>query len=650
MVLIALGAVLLFGMAALVLDGGLNFVDRRHLQLAADAGALAGASSIGLSTSNAALDTAQSYTWENLSLPVPAGCVTTTVTNSQGTGSRKTCIDATSGYTVVSIYPDVTQTAAHPTFPPEDTVGVDITHSKQQTGLSAIFGGQNCGASNPPPATCVTIATHAAAEAQPGTRNFPYALATRFLKVQGNGNVAAFGASLIGACSGDGSGAFKGNGGANGGIQLIGSSEIDLGAGASDNTATTYTSPQALLLADPNSVTTCQGKSSSNANNDGSAGWGPMGSNVKFVADAMEYNTFWAFNAGPTTCSITNPTPATCESNYYGDANWMDNCWKSGGTDVPVKTGAPVSTSSPPNVPNFVDQSTGTIYPTPADTLQTCTPGKAKPPNASFEGSYPYSQFPGFPPYASPSVLVNTLGYTIPSSGSPGGAVLPCTSAAIVPTVAGGGGFRYTSLASSGCSNADLTFAPGWYVFEGAFTLSPHTLTCSGAGLPQLAGCAFIFRNGASFDMGGQNNQLNCATVGSTKGCSFEFQDTGTAVSPGNYMDLSQKMDVNLTPIPYTQNSTTFKFPIIYSNQATDCLDTNGKCAVSFSQPGTFNMAGTVFVPHGILDIGSNVSAVTGQLIADTIQIQAGSSATPSGVAYRGNQSAPVPGAAVLVE
>src|SRR5205823_980609 len=156
-----------------------------------------------------------------------------------------------------------------------------------------------------------------------GTRQFPFALATRFLELQGGGTIQTFGSVLVGACSSDGTGTFKGNGGFNGGINFNGSTRLSLGAAISTATGTTYyTSPQAVTVADGNPEPAC----TSTAGND-PADWNSMGDKVSFSASSSEFNPYWAFNSGPTTCT-TPYTIDKCELTPAGDtANWTDNCW-----------------------------------------------------------------------------------------------------------------------------------------------------------------------------------------------------------------------------------------------------------------------------------------------------------------------------------
>ena len=77
----------------------------------------------------------------------------------------------------------------------------------------------------------------------------------------------------------------------------------------------------------------------------------------------------------------------------------------------------------------------------------------------------------------------------------------------------------------------------------------------------------------------------------------------------------------------------------------------NGPCAVAMTQSGgVFNVGGTFFVPHGIMNVFANAGPTSGQVIADTLQLQGGSSSLGGAVAYKGSLVAPVPGAAVLFE
>ena len=56
LVMVALGAVVLFGISALVIDSGFGFAKKAKLQNTADAAALAGAMEIGIALMNNTLD------------------------------------------------------------------------------------------------------------------------------------------------------------------------------------------------------------------------------------------------------------------------------------------------------------------------------------------------------------------------------------------------------------------------------------------------------------------------------------------------------------------------------------------------------------------------------------------------------------------
>jgi hypothetical protein len=92
-------------------------------------------------------------------------------------------------------------------------------------------------------------------------------------------------------------------------------------------------------------------------------------------------------------------------------------------------------------------------------------------------------------------------------------------------------------------------------------------------------------------------------------------------------------------------------FPLIYSNNANTCIKNNNiPCAVSMSQSSTFNAAGTIYVPYGVFYANANASPVSGQVVADTIRLQSGASASQGGVAYREDVTAPIIGDNILIE
>ncbi|TMB90818.1 MAG: hypothetical protein E6J45_08020 [Chloroflexi bacterium] len=352
LIIMALAVLLVFSVGALVIDGGLNYADKRQMQLTADAGALAGAASLGVlsgsSAATSALTNGQSYAWQNLRLSPPSGCLTTTPSGNANIGFTLTCSNAAFTITVTNpLYPSgtsgaqYTQDTSHSAYPPEDTVGANITHNNPSVGFARVVG---FGAT--------TIASHAVAEAQPGTRQFPFALATRYLDLQGNAAIQLYGAALVGACSSDGTGNFTAHN-KNGGLYGNGQTVLKLGSSVDSTSGTTYyTSPEALVMADP-ATANCTG---SNGNADAALGWTGFLRKVSFAQDAVSYNPFWAFNAGPasTNCSIANATQSACEWNWYGDTTWNDTCWQSGGTDVSVlgDTPAPTYDANSSAVPN----------------------------------------------------------------------------------------------------------------------------------------------------------------------------------------------------------------------------------------------------------------------------------------------------------
>jgi hypothetical protein len=592
--------------AVLALDTGYNWADRRNLQSAADQGALAAASDI--SAGNAAvLQLGQNYAWRDLNQAIPASM--TTLCN----GAANACtVGPYNGYTitVTSHY-----SAKNPAYSPNNTVAVDVQHQNPGIGFESFLGFGS-----------VHIAVHAAATSEPGQLNFPFALATRFLDMVGNSAVASYGAVLVGQCSDNGRGDFVDNG-ANGGIRLGGQSEIDLGL-AQDSSGDN-TSAQALLLSTPGATCT----NPPNTASDGSSNWSGFGNGVYFDPNTTNYNYYYGFNAGPAGCSSSTSLYSTCTASPIGSGLWQDGCWTSGGGSVNIKTSTGIYSSSSGGV--------GTITP---GVVVPCVAG------ASHEGSFPDSRWPNLPVYSSAADLAGNLGDAPKLTGS-------------ANTITAGAGGS-TSISADQYFNsanvntkANLVFAPGTYVFDGSAALltigngASGSLTCSAGtsshivNFPGITGCVFVFENGASLSM--QSGAINCAdSISGDGNCAFEFDGTGS-------LTFSSGLNATLHPIAYTDAATgaTYRMPLVYSTQSNNCLNSSAACAISMSSSGaTFDVRGTLYARLGIVSINANAQPVSGQVIADTVELQAGSAAAPGGVAYNGSAVAPAAAPASLIE
>ncbi|MEA2646313.1 MAG: hypothetical protein QOE92_1396 [Chloroflexota bacterium] len=576
-VLLVLAMTLIIGMASLAIDAGLSYVDQRDLRKAADLASLGGAGSIGTSgfTSSlqtTVLNTAQAYAWQNVKATAPA----ITCTGAQLSGN--TCTVSGSNYTVTATYPYTPQNGA--SFPPENSVGVDITHNYQTPGfLGALGFSHRCtGPQYTGGNMCVSV--HAAAVVKAGSSTFPYALATRFLQLQGSGTASVYGASMISECAGDGTGSFVTNS-SNGGIYFNGGTTLTIGQATQGGAVS---SPAAILLADPQGVN-CTSTSNQNA----SASWNGFQDKACFLSTCPGYNASFAFNY-----NAVSP-------------DWDDHCWQ-GGNAAKVLVSA---------VPPSAEASTGVRTPgSPAPA--SCTRAGNPP---SDEGSYLYSNWPGFPNFLSPSgIIATSLGVNAPRA-------------------------TYTSTPGT------TMFAPGWYVFDGngaSISGNSRTIGCNaGTGPGGMTGCVFTFRNGADIDLG-NNSNVNCGAPNGP--CAFEFK-------PGSTMAISGSgTAVNLNPIsiprihPTTGLSSPYNLPIIYSTDNSDCLGTSAPCSVAMSQSNNFNVGGTIFVPHGVVSVNANAAPVSGQLIADTVKLQGGNSSDGGAVAYKGALVTPIPGPAALFE
>ncbi|HUY60404.1 MAG TPA: hypothetical protein VMW49_00875, partial [Candidatus Dormibacteraeota bacterium] len=213
----------------------------------------------------------------------------------------------------------------------------------------------------------------------------------------------------------------------------------------------------------------------------------------------------------------------------------------------------------------------------------------------------------------------------------------------------------------------------GIYIFKGStnsININNGSLTCQSNGSSENVypnGCIFIFEQGAGFAMSGSSAAINCsygsASVSSvpvsTAPCSFYFVDS----TPGSNSAFSVTKGAGgtINPIPYCVPASTAagcatdNFPVIYSNNvSTSALrpitSLQGAAVVTFDQPGSLQVNGTIYVPHGIYDSSANASQITGQVIADTFRLQTGNSAAPAGVSYNSSTAAPVQEPAFLIE
>lgn len=607
MVIAALVLPVMLGIGAIAIDVGANFADQRVLQRASDEGALAGASNLR-SGEAATLQIAQAYAWRDLGQSVPSSVSTSC------TSSVTTCaVGPVNGYTVTVTNPYTPHNTA---YSPTQVVSVDIKHVNPAVGFEAAIGFPS-----------VTLNVHAAATAKAGFVNFPFALATRFLDLTGNGSITAYGAVLVGQCDDSGKGDLA-DGGSNGGIRFGGAqSELDL-ASSKDSTGA-YASAQAGLLAVPGSGTGCTAASGSDA----SSGWSNLSGQVSFSASASDYNYFYGFNSGPSGC--TSSTSTGCTGSTVGDGSWQDTCWTNG-SKVPVRTSTGYFTASSTGV--------GTIT---SGTVSDCSSP------TSHEGSFSDTKW--MPPYSAPGDLAQALGD-------------PPLYSATGTTLSGSGGQstsvtanqRFTVVNNN--NSANYSFAPGWYIFDGSnasLSLGNNgSVTCrSGtstaiSGWSGVAGCVFIFVNGADFT--GSQATINCAdTISGDGNCAFQFSSTTSNGSVGS-MKLGSSTNVTAHPITFTDAATgrTLRFPLIYSTQVASSLNcSNNPCSVYLSQSGsTFDVRGTFYAPYGVASFNANAAPVSGQIVADTIQLQSGASASGNGVAYNGSAVAPAALPSQLIE
>lgn len=594
MIILTLAMVLIIGIATLAIDAGLSFVDQRSLQKASDLAALGGAGAIGAggftsTLQTTVLKTAQAYAWQNVNATAPA------VTCDAGSGQLigNTCTVSGTNYTISATFPYTPQFGQH--YPADNSVAVDITHNFSTSGFSHALGVVTpcVGAQYSGGNTCVR--THAAAVAKSSSSIFPYALATRYLEVQGSAGVTAYGASLIYQCGGDGSGNFWDNS-ANGGIFTNGGSHFTIGQATSDGT--TVTSPAALLLSDPTGVN-CSGVKG-NQDVALTGGWNALHDNVCFLASCSGYNPTFGFNYGPP------------------DTNWDDHCWQDSGGSLPLLTSA-----SPPSF----NASTGVITagsPAPAPCTRAGNP-------PSYEGSFPNSSSPGFPDFESPSGILSTsLGINAPTH----------TYLNVTPP---------DGLFSPGWYVFDGV--------NSSISGSHKTIGCSKpTASDKIQGCVFTFQNGANLSLG--QGTVSCSPTATTGPCSFEFKAPTGAQSDYLAFTTSTDVNlqpITVTQVdPATGNTVQINVPIIFSDDNTICIGPGkppgAQCAVVMSNSGTYNLGGTIFVPFGVVNFKANAAPSSGQLIADTVLLDGGSGSIGSAVAYKGAVNAPIPGPAALFE
>lgn len=644
--IVALMLVFLFGIAALTVDGSLNYLDRRVLRAASDAAALSGAGVVSQGNATAQ-NTAMSYAFLNLGQTLPADAAhtcTADAANPGGLGANQ-CVISFGGYTItVTTDYNPANPVANP-YSPSASVAVDISHAKPQSGFAAVIG-----------TSSVTVGSHSAATSQSGFQSFPYAIATRLLSIKGSVNQFAFGSVLISQCSKGGTGLFKTSSGQNGGIYINGGSNLVLAQSLDSSSGTNvYQSAQAVVSADQTTRLNCTSTPNLNPLTPAAGAT----DQVTFSQANSHYNAAFGFNTGPTPPGLcadtTGPNfPSPCQDNPVGDGAWQDNtCWTAGAF--------PIETSSA-----YFDAADGLIHPSSSPPIAPCANGNGPWPNhGTREGSFKDTEFSKFPPFPDPVGLVQNADTSraVLSVGQTGGA-----NPGGIPLGSGSISFSTTTWYSSySGGNQDLKFAPGWYVFDGNFTIAPKTFQCMDtpalSGRPYL-GCVFVFRNGASLEVGGNSAAIECSPkIAGHLGCAFQLSD-----GSGAYATLfaHQSAAVDLTPVVYfpserDPNGTCgvdgagnpvfgVCMPIIYSTDNEDCTS-SGTCAVDFANLGSnMNVGGTIFIPNGMYAATQNAGPSSGQVVADTIVLQGGSSSFGSAVAYRNSLVAPVPGAPFLFE
>lgn len=597
MVVLAGGMAALLAVGALAIDLGLQELDGRRLAQAADAGALAGASNAPSRGQLRALQTAQLYAWSSLGRSAPADTLCTGASL-----TSPTCTVSSGGYTISVTNP---YTAQDPIYLPAYTVAVDITHQNPAVAFSRVLG-----------FTTFTIRAHAASTARSQSRPVPFALITRFLDVQGSSPAGSYGGVLVGQCSDGGVGDFIDHN-VNGGIFFNGGTSVV--AGAVKDVSGNYLNAQAVLVEDGRTGT-CTG---SNGNTNPDTSWSNLGDRVGLSAtstNASEWNDYYGFTSGPSGCSGTG-SAGSCEASAVGDGSWQDPCWVSGNALVPVNSNTA-----------YYQVGIGVVGNPSTVTCGSDSTGR------TFEGSFTDSTWPGLPGIIDPAT---SLSLKTSTSGS--GQAL--SSAGITPNT------FYTSTSVS--TSASLTFPSGWYVFQGAAASialqNNSSFSCqaptSGSSVP---GCLFIFTQGAQLSMQSNSAAMNCSSQTSGYGnCAFEFPDEGPTQST---FSLTQGVNVSLMPIKDTQGSRTITFPVVSAFGASNCFNTPAACAVVLSQAGSFNVGGTFYAPHGIIDINANAAPLSGQVIADTVRLQGGSVTSGASISYRADLLAQAASLATLVE
>ena len=614
------------GVAALAVDMGTNFDNQQQMQGAADAAALAGAEGTGFPGAGVR-QTTQQLTWTNLGLtPPPGPCL-------QGTSSSgTTCTELEDGYTVTVTYPYTPFNTTVNDYPATEVVAVDITHQYPAHGFEGFLG-----------ISSTTIRVHAAAVGVAGTRQFPFALGTRFLDLTGGGSITSYGSILVDQCSDGGLGDFSSGGGANGGLYENGTTSLLIGADYTGFNSGYYADAEAVLAADPGS-TGCGSTANSSASN--FSGFSHL---VHFSSTYPDYNYAYGFDSGPPNCDVYSNQyfPKPCQGNPVGDGTWQDSCWQlpGGKGTVPVGWTNGYAYQQGQNV--TIEAATAGPVMCGGTPLY---PGLPEP-SGSMEGSfYPY-QFPGFPLYQSPEELVQDLSPDV---------IIPSTPVSGITSIAlpGAGQPGYTSTGGA------WDFQAGLYVIDGSSALptikNNQSFSClSDGNVDQYPnGCVFIFENGASLNITGSGSSLNCNYVAGGSSpttyapCSFFFADS-TNPSYSTF-SLSSGVNGNLDPIPYSlpSGAGTVNFPVIYSNGTSTTGPTTSlskSAVVSLSTPGNFAFNGTIYVPHGIFSSNANADSSSGQVIADSIRLQGGANSS-SGVAYNGAAVAPVIGSSHLIE
>ncbi|MHB1575954.1 MAG: pilus assembly protein TadG-related protein [Candidatus Dormibacteria bacterium] len=615
------------GMASLAIDVGTNFDNQQQMQGAADQAALAGAQETGFPGAGVRQST-EDLAWTDLGLTPPTGsCVTGTSL------SGTTCTELQSGYTVTVTYPYTPFNTTVNNYPATEVVAVDITHNNPAHGFEGFLG-----------ISSTTIHVHSAAVGVAGTRQFPFALGTRFLDLTGGGTITSYGSILVDQCSDSGAGDFSSGGGANGGLYENGTTSLLIGADYTNSTLDYYANAEAVLAADPGS-TSCQSTANSSASN--FTGFSHLVHFSSTYSDS-DYNFAYGFNSGQSGCAVYSGArfPDPCQSNPEGDASWQDSCWQLPGGKGTVPVGWTSSYAYQ------VGQAV-TVTPSAAPPVM-CGTGPSTPsppePTGSMEGSYYPYQFPGFPLYETPEQLVQGLSPDLVIPSNPGSGITPVAGS-------GGGNPGYTS------TGGNWAFQAGVYLLDGSSALptirNNQSFSCMSDGSSDTYpnGCVFIFENGASLNITGSGSSLNCDYVppNSTYApCSFFFADSSNPSS--STFSLSSGVNGQLDPIPYLVDTgsspTTANFPVIYSNGTSTTGPTTSlskSAVVSLSTPGNFAFNGTIYVPHGIFSSNANASSSSGQVIADSIRLQGGANSS-SGVAYNGAAVAPVIGSSHLIE